>query len=197
VRWQYTDAGILYSHMVSPLNDLLFVGGVVNYGQPGFFEAVSTGGTSLWKVVLPVENGFNIVPMSRARFTTDGQTAYIGTSIPGQPSDGYSYLYSVQTGGGGVGISLSSLTTNPTIVKGGTTSQGTVTLSGPAPTGGALVTLASNRAAAVVPASITVPAGAASATFTVKTKVVTLKKVVTISATYSGVTKTAKLTLTQ
>jgi len=197
VRWQYTDAGILYSHMVSPLNDLLFVGGVVNYGQPGFFEAVSTGGTSLWKVVLPVENGFNIVPMSRARFTSDGQTAYIGTSIPGQPSDGYSYLYSVQTGGGGVGISLSSLTTNPTIVKGGTTAQGTVTLSGPAPTGGAVVTLASNRAAAVVPASITVPAGAASATFTVKTKVVTLKKVVTISATYSGVTKTAKLTLTQ
>jgi hypothetical protein len=89
VRWQYTDTGILFSHMVSPLNDLLFVGGVVNYGQPGFFEAVSTAGTSLWKVVLPVEDGLNVVPMSRARFTSGGQTAYIGTSIPGQSSNGY------------------------------------------------------------------------------------------------------------
>jgi hypothetical protein len=196
VRWQYTDTGILFSHMVSPLNDLLFVGGVVNYGQPGFFEAVSTAGTSLWKVVLPVENGLNVVPMSRARFTSDGQTTYIGTSIPGQSANGYSYLYSVQTGSGGAGVSLSLLTMNPSVVKGGIPSQGTVTLSGPAPAGGLVVTLASNRGAATVPPSITIPAGAASATFTVKTKVVAMRKVVTISATYSGVTKTAKLTLT-
>jgi hypothetical protein len=88
------------------------------------------------------------------------------------------------------------LSLNPTVVKGGAASQGAVTLSDPAPAGGAVVALASNRAAATVPASITIPAGASSATFTVKTKVVTLKKVVTISAAYSSVTKTVKLTLT-
>ena len=169
---------------------------MVNYGQPGFFEAVSTAGTSLWKVVLPIENGLNVVPMSRARFTSDGQTAYIGTSIPGQSSNGYSYLYSVQTGSGGTGVSLSSLTVNPSVVKGGIPSQGTITLSGPAPAGGLVVTLASNRTAAIVPARITVPAGAASSTFTVRTKVVALRRVVTMSAAYSRVTKTAKLTLT-
>ena len=38
-------------------------------------------------------------------------------------------------------------------------------------------------------------AGAPSATFTVNTKVALMKKVVTISASYAGVTKTAKLTL--
>jgi hypothetical protein len=197
VRWQYTDAGILYSHMVSPLNDLLFVGGVVNYGQPGFFEAVSTAGASLWKVVLPVESGLNIVPMSRARFTSDGQTAYIGTSIPGQSSDGYSYLYSVQTGGGGEGgVSLTSLTLNPSSVKGGLQSQGTVTLSGPAPNGGVIVILASNKKAGVVPASVVVPAGASSASFAINTKATLVKKIVTISASYAAVIKTAKLTLT-
>jgi hypothetical protein len=197
VRWQYTDAGILFSHMVSPLNDLLFVGGVVNYGQPGFFEAVTTTGVSLWKVVLPIENGLNIVPMSRARFTPDGQTAYIGTSIPGQPSNGYSYLYSVQTRGGVGGLALSSLTLNPTTVKGGRSSNGTVTLSRPAPAGGVIVTLGSNnKQAAVVPNSVAVPSGATSATFAVKTNVVSMKKIVTISASYARVIKTAKLTLT-
>jgi hypothetical protein len=196
VQWQYTDSGILFGPVVSPLNDLLLIGGRVDYGQPGFFEAVSTAGASLWKEVLPVENGLNIVPMSRARVTADGQTAYIGTSIAGQGSNGYSYLYSVQTGSGVAGVSLSSLTLNPTLIKGGTPSQGTVTLSGAAPAGGVVVTLTSNKKAAVVPASVTIPTGAASATFTVKTKVVLVKKVVTISAAYAGVTKTAKLTLT-
>jgi len=41
-----------------------------------------------------------------------------------------------------------------------------------------------------------VPAGATSATFTVNTKVVLMNKIVIISASYAGVIKTAKLTLT-
>ena len=90
---------------------------------------------------------------------------------------------------------MSALRLNPTTVKGGTSSQGTVTLTGPAPAGGIVVTLASNRRAAIVPPSVTVKAGASSAVFTVNTKVVTLQKIVTISASYRGVTKSAKLTL--
>jgi len=97
VRWQYTDSGILLSHMPSPRNRRLLVGGIVTYGQPVFFEAVSTSGHALWKLILPVENGLNIVPMSRARFASDGTTAYIGTSIAGQSSNSYCYLYSVRT----------------------------------------------------------------------------------------------------
>src|SRR6266446_5684162 len=72
-------------------------------------------------------------------------------------------------------LSLSSLTLSPTSVIGGTqSSTGTVTLSGAAPAGGAQVALASsNTAAARVPASVTVAAGATSATFTVSTSAVT------------------------
>jgi hypothetical protein len=196
VRWQYTDPDSLMIPIVSPLNDLVFLGGA-NDGQPGFFEAVSTKGSLLWKIPLPIENGLNVDPdpFARARFTPDGQTAYIGTSIAGQTSNGYSYLYSVQTGSVQTGVSLCSLTLNPTTVKGGMPSQGTVTLSGPAPAGGVVVTLASNKKAGRVPASVTILAGAPSATFTVNTKVVLMKKIVTISASYAGVTKTAKLTL--
>ncbi len=91
---------------------------------------------------------------------------------------------------------LSSLTLNPTSVTGGTqTSTGTVTLSGPAPSGGAQVSLSRDNAAASVPPSVTVAAGASSANFTVSTSAVTVSTQVNISASYAGVTKTAPLTV--
>src|SRR6266446_2701783 len=86
-------------------------------------------------------------------------------------------------------VSLSSLSLNPTSVTGGNSSTGTVTLSGPAPTGGAQVTLSSsNTTAASVPSSVTVAAGASSATFTVSTSAVAASTSVTISAAYGGAT---------
>src|SRR6266581_3358692 len=87
---------------------------------------------------------------------------------------------------------VSSLTLNPTSVVGGVqSSTGTVTLSGPAPTGGAQVTLSSSNGAASVPASVTVPGGSSSATFTVNTSIVLVSTSATISASYSSTTQTA------
>ncbi|HEX3093751.1 MAG TPA: hypothetical protein VHW72_14055, partial [Candidatus Angelobacter sp.] len=199
IRWQYIDSGILFAPIVSPSNDLIFVGGVVTFGQPGFFEAISTSGVALWKLVLPVENGLNIIPISRARFTPDGQTAYIGTSIPGQASDGHSYLYSVQTGSGvpvGTPATLSTFTLTPATLVGGNTSKGTVTLSAPAPSGGAAVSLTSgNSAVAAVPASVTVGAGTTASSFTVNTGSVTASTGVQLNASYSGAIVSATLTV--
>jgi hypothetical protein len=92
---------------------------------------------------------------------------------------------------------LSSLSLNPTSVMGGNSSTGTVTLSGPAPPGGAQVTLSSSKtAAARVPSSVMVAAGATSASFTVSTSAVAASTTVTISAIYSGATRSASLTVT-
>ena len=55
--------------------------------------------------------------------------------------------------------------------------------------------MSGNTAAATVPASVTVAAGASSATFTVSTSSVTSSTAVTISALYAGVTKTTSLTV--
>jgi hypothetical protein len=94
-------------------------------------------------------------------------------------------------------VSLSSLSLNPTSVMGGNSSTGTVTLSGAAPAGGAQVTLSSsNTTAANVPSSVTVAAGATSASFTVSTNGVVTSTAVTISATYSGATRSVSLTVT-
>ena len=91
---------------------------------------------------------------------------------------------------------LSALSLAPASVAGGVSSLGTVTLSGPAPTGGALVTLSDNSSAASEPASVTVAAGSSSASFTISTSTVTSSTTATISAVYGGVTKTAGLTVT-
>jgi len=90
---------------------------------------------------------------------------------------------------------VSSLTLNPTSVIGGASSTGTVTLSGPAPAGGAQVALSSNNGAASVPSSVIVPAGATSATFRVNTSLVLLSTTATISASYNSTSRTATLVL--
>ena len=90
---------------------------------------------------------------------------------------------------------LSAVSLNPTSVVGGTASTGTVVLSAAAPSGGAVVTLADNSAASAPPASVTVPAGASSASFTIATSSVTTSTPVTISAAYAGLTRTVTLTV--
>jgi hypothetical protein len=91
---------------------------------------------------------------------------------------------------------LSSIGLNPASVTGGSSSTGTVTLSGPAPSDGALVYLSSSASAATVPAIVTVAGGATSATFAVSTNAVTASTPVTITASYASVTKSASLTIT-
>jgi hypothetical protein len=92
---------------------------------------------------------------------------------------------------------VSSLELNPTSVVGGAqSSTGTVTLSGPAPAGGAQVMLSSsNTGAARVPSSVTVGAGATTATFPVNTSMVLVTTSANISASYNGTTRTATLTI--
>ena len=91
---------------------------------------------------------------------------------------------------------LLSVGLNPTSVTGGSSSTGTVTLSGPATSYGAAVALSSSASAATVPSSVPVAAGASSANFTVNTSAVTASTPVTITGSYAGIIKTAMLTVT-
>jgi hypothetical protein len=91
--------------------------------------------------------------------------------------------------------SLSALSVSPTSVVGGNTSQGTVTLTSAAPSGGAIVALSSSSTSATTPASVTVTAGSTTATFTVTTSAVSAATTATISGTFNAVTRTATLTV--
>lgn len=90
---------------------------------------------------------------------------------------------------------LDKVSLNPTVVKGGEPSQGTVALNGPAPAGGAEIALSSNRAEATVPASVTIPAGQTSATFPVTTVAVAREVKATIKATKGAANRNAVLTI--
>src|SRR5438045_3798297 len=91
---------------------------------------------------------------------------------------------------------LASMTLNPATLTGGANSTGKVTLSAAAPAGGAVVTLtSSNPNAATVPVSVTVAAGATSATFTVRTKAMTAVTQANITATCVGASRIVTLTL--
>lgn len=93
---------------------------------------------------------------------------------------------------------LATLSLSRGSVVGGTSFTGTVTLGGPAPGGGVLVTLASsNPGLASPPASVFVAAGSDSKTFTVTTTKPSKSGTVSISATYAGVTKSATITVTR
>lgn len=86
-----------------------------------------------------------------------------------------------------------ALSLQPTGVLGGSTGQGLVTLPAAAWAGGVVVQLASDDpASASVPATVTVPAGAQSATFSIATAAVAAATDVTLSATF-GTTSTAVL----
>jgi len=178
--------------------------------------AVSGGSTSTGTVTLsgPAPTGGSVVSLSSSNTLAavvpatvtvpagNASATFTITTLPVSASN--SVTISASYGGGTRSATLtvnrpalSSLSRSPSTVVGGNPSTGTVTLSGPAPTGGAVVSLSSsNTSAARVPASLTVPAGSASATFTITTSTVTSSRNVTIRGNYGGVQKTATLVVT-
>jgi hypothetical protein len=89
---------------------------------------------------------------------------------------------------------LSAVSVSPTTVTGGTSSQGTVTLSAPAGAKGTRISLTSSDPAASVPASVTIPRGQTSATFAITTTP-SWGAFVTITASDGRASKSAPLTV--
>lgn len=126
--------------------------------------------------------------------TTQAVTA--ATSVALSASFGGATVSATLTVNPAPAVTLTAVTLNPSTVTGGQSTTGTVTLSAPAPAGGVVVTVASGTpGVAMVPATVTVPAGATSATFPVTTQAVLQFTLVQIYATYNGVTLSATLTV--
>lgn len=114
-----------------------------------------------------------------------------GSSGNGVDSDALIVKYTAPSG-----PVLQSLTLSPASFPGACkTSTGKVTLSGPAPAGGAVVALSDTNPAATVPSSVTVPAGATSATFRIAGTAVASAQAGSVTAAYGGVSKSAAVTV--
>jgi hypothetical protein len=95
-------------------------------------------------------------------------------------------------------LAVSSVNLTQSGAVGGKTVYGnTVTMNGPAPSGGITIALSSsNPAVAAIPATVTVAAGSrTSAQFSITTSVVSKQTAVTITASYQGSTATADFTV--
>jgi len=95
---------------------------------------------------------------------------------------------------GAASLTLVNLTLANASLTEGDSASGIVTLNGPAPNGGAAVTLA-GTGPIIIASSVVVPAGATSAMFTFSTKTGTGATSATITATYGGASMSATMTI--
>jgi hypothetical protein len=177
---------------------------------------VSAGGASTGTVVLsgPAPAGGAVVQLSGMNPATvpssvtvpagaTSATFTVGTTSTSSTAQATIYALLNTTWGAVITVTpgastptLAAVSLSPSTIVGGNTSQGTVTLTSAAPSGGKVVSLSSsNTAVAAVPSNVTVGAGSASATFSVSTSAVTASTPVTISGT-SGASRSATLSVT-
>lgn len=90
---------------------------------------------------------------------------------------------------------IESVSIVPNVVSGGQSATGTVRLFAEAPTGGVVVNLSTSSGATSLPATVTVPAGAIGATFTITTTPVTEERQATITAVYRASSASAVMTI--
>jgi hypothetical protein len=181
------------------LNATSLAAGSGGQGTVSLTAAASTGGASISlsssnPSVATVQTPVTIqAGSSSASFTVAAVTA--GTATITASLNGSSRQSPTLTVTSGT-VALSSITLSTSAVVGGDSVTGTVTLTAAAPPGGAVVSL-SGGDPVTVPASVTVPAAAASATFTIATRAVGSTVSGTISGSYGGASASAVLSVTR
>ena len=112
-NWLINVNGYVDGPVVDPFNTQLVMGSADTLDHAGFILSASTqNGQETWRVILPLEDptvwnpgvgmfGFNQFVSTRARFTADGQAAYIHTATAtGDNNTSKSFVYSLATGNG-------------------------------------------------------------------------------------------------
>jgi len=92
-------------------------------------------------------------------------------------------------------LAVSALSVTTASVLGGRNVSATVTLTGTAPPGGVTIGISSDNSNAQPPATVSIPFGASSATFSILTSAVTANQTCNITATLGRTSKTAQFTV--
>jgi hypothetical protein len=185
IKW---SSGFIWAGSVTPTPGTgpVLMGAQPDWSLPAYIYAYTQAGQFAWSVQLPTQAGSHMAVYTRFGFSPDASTAYVGTTGNNYVPNPSCLLYALNTGASNSTATLNGLSFNPSTVKGGQSSTGTVTLSSAAPKGGASVTLSDNTSAITTPASVLVPEGQNSATFTLSTTTVTLPQTAQVTATYGG-----------
>ena len=177
---QQNSLGVLPILFGTGLSNESVVGGATVTGTVTLFSPAPPGGltvrlvSSNTSLVQPPASVFIPAGVTGATFSIPTSGVSVATRViidSGTEIDGYrapeAWLLVTPPGSPTPAASLSSLTLSQSSVLAGGTVTGTVTLTSPAPAGGAVVILsASMEGQVIVPPNVTVPAGALSASFT-------------------------------
>jgi len=198
--WQQSSLGMFPLLFSLALNTDAIVGGAsvtgtVTLQRPalagGFDVTLVSADTSLVRppAHVTVPEGATAISFPIATSSVAGSTPIVIDS--GTAADGYHAPQTVLTllpaGAPAPAPSLASVTVaSPSVIGGGTTT-GTVTLTGPAPSGGAAVWVnGSLEGRVVTPGPVTIPAGSTSASFTITAPDVNAPHWVMIQASYGS-----------
>jgi len=167
------------------LNPTTVTGGTISTGTVTLSGAAPSGGTT---VTLTSSLSTATVPSSVtvAAGTTTATFTVTTSAVASQSSPKITATLSSAS----IGVTLTvnpphllSFSLNPSTLTGGSSSTGTVTLTGAAPTGGIAIFFGSNSSSATIPTSVTVAAGATTATITITTTSVATSTTATLLAT--------------
>jgi hypothetical protein len=97
VHWNVNLGDYVRGPIADPTGAQILLGGADTLNHPGLVLSTNTtDGGELWRLVLPAENGFNQFVDTRARFTANGQTAYLVTATAtGDNATSRSFVYAL------------------------------------------------------------------------------------------------------
>lgn len=171
------------------------------YGTAGIANGPFNESGTIWKI--SPSGVFSTIYLASAPtgygpagdVTVDSTGNLYGTFVGGGielPHEGYcGTIWQISPGN----YSLKAIGSSPNVLVGGGTSTGTVYINGVAPGLGLTVNLASNDPNFIVPATVTIPAGANKMTFPITTLAVFATDSATITGTYQSQTVSMPMTL--
>ena len=154
-------------------------GGLLDFQGGDIFRVNARGALSILHSFL-VAGTEGFIPIAELIQGNDG-VLYGTNGLGGSNNHGTFFRFDQRVPG-----IISSITVDPTIIHSRQTSTGTVKLSRNAPAGGVVVVLGALQGQIVIPASVTVPAGSRTATFSIKALNIGAKVNVRIYASFSG-----------
>ncbi len=153
-----------------------------------------SGASAGWSVVSLASGNASLTVPSAVIVVTGANSATFSVSANATIASNQSATVTASFNGGSANttvslvapVLVSSLACNPTTLGQNASSACTVTLSQPAPAGGANVALSNTNSTLNVPASVTVAASATTATFTATTATVASNQSATVTASFNG-----------
>ena len=187
----FTIAGSVSLHSISSSPNAV-VGGASSTGTVTISDVAPTGGTTIFLTSSSPDLQFSptsvTIPAGSTSITFSITTSTVSSSEPVTMMATLG-THSITTGFTiAASIAVHSVMISPSSVTGGTSTTGTVTLTGNAPASGTVITLTSSDPCAQLLATVTVPGGQSSTTFPITTTPVVSNTSLSIYATLNSTT---------